>query len=94
MQSSLRLAIRGFFFEVGFYDAAHLDQERVSVTVDAAPRSHADPPFADTIFLHIGPLASVKADANASLENLLVVMRTSWIDAQTIGQFSSHDWKE
>ena len=67
MQSSLRLVFRSFCFEVGFYDAAHFDQERVSVTVDSAPRSHADPPFADAILLHISSLASVKADTNVSL---------------------------
>src|SRR5688572_29561622 len=80
----------GCFLEKGFYRAAHLDQQRIPVSVTTTARSHSDPAFADAILLDIRLLRSVEADADTALEDVLVVMRAFRVNAKTVWQFARH----
>ncbi len=72
--------------EIGLDGAVQLDRHGVAVTVEALAGGDADPALAHAIFLDVGLLLAVEADADAAREQRLVVMRAPGIGAEPVGQ--------
>ena len=49
-------------------------------------RRHAHPPFRHAVFLNVGFLHTIEADANFVLQNLRVEMRAFGVNAQVVWQ--------
>src|ERR1700691_2764870 len=76
--------------EIRLDRAAELDGQRIAVAVLGLARGDADPAFADTIFLDIGLLDALEADADVALERLDVVIRAARIVRQAVGRGIGH----
>src|SRR6266481_5138263 len=85
MESGLRLVA-----EIRLHGAVHLDGERVAVAILGVAGGHADPAFADAIFLDIGFFRALEADADIPRQDLGVVIGTVRIDRQAVRQLVSH----
>src|SRR5204862_5457787 len=70
--------------------AAELDRERIAKTVLRVPRGHADPAFADAVFLHVGLLDALEADANAAFQEVGVVIGAGGVRGQAVGRALGH----
>src|SRR6516162_9888611 len=66
--------------------AVHLDGQRVAVAVLGVAGGDAHPALANAIFLDIGLLDALEADADIARENFGVVIRTARIDRQAVRQ--------
>ena len=66
---------------IGLYRAAQLDAQRVALAVDGLADHHPDPAFRDAIFLDIGLLDALEADADAAFEQPLF----RWIERRSGG---------
>src|SRR5690349_18488750 len=64
----------------------HLDGQGIAVAVLGIAGRDAHPAFAHAIFLDIGLLHALEADADVAREDLGVVIGTARIDAQAVGQ--------
>src|SRR2546422_3179555 len=60
------------------------------MAIQAAARRHPDPAFADAIFLDVGLLLPLEADADAALQQVGVEIRTARIERQAIGRRIGH----
>src|SRR5262249_32315701 len=72
--------------EIRFDRAVHLDGQRVAVTVLGISSGDAHPAFADAIFLDIGLLDALEANADVAREDFGIVVRAVRIDRQTVGK--------
>src|SRR5206468_1571904 len=63
-----------------------LDQKRLAVTVERLACGHADPAFADAVFLDVVPLLAVEADAHVVFEDGRHVVRAARVDRQAVGK--------
>src|SRR6185312_4553334 len=66
--------------------AVHLDRQRIAETVLGIACGHAHPALADAIFLDIGLLDALEADAHVAREHLLVVVGAARIDREPVRQ--------
>src|SRR3954463_14837182 len=78
---------RLFVPEIRLDRAVHLDCQLIAVAVLGGAGGHADPALADAIFLDVGLLDALEADADVARQNLRVVVRALWIDRQAVRQF-------
>src|SRR5262245_33584638 len=76
--------------EIRLDRAVHLDGERVAVAVFCVAGGYANPAFADAIFLDIGLLLALEADADIARQNLGVVVGAARIDRQPVRQLLVH----
>src|SRR6201996_4057374 len=70
----------------------HLQSQRVAVAVLGIAGGNADPAFADAIFLDIGLLDALEANADIAREDFLVVKRAARIGRQPVGQLVAHNF--
>src|ERR1700692_3740909 len=63
-----------------------LDGQRVAVAILGITRGHANPSLADAIFLDIGLLHALEANADVARQHRFVVVRALRIGRETIGQ--------
>src|SRR5689334_22687173 len=63
-----------------------LDGQRIAVAVLGIAGGDADPAFADAVFLDIGLLDALEADADIARQDLGVVIGALRIDRQAVGQ--------
>jgi hypothetical protein len=66
-----------------------LDQQRLAIAVQRFACGHFDPAFADAVFLDVGAVFAVEADADVVLEHGAVVKRAARVNGQVIGQFGA-----
>src|ERR1700733_8417804 len=71
--------------EIRLDRAGELDGQRIAVAVLGLAGRDADPAFADAIFLDVGLLDALEADADVALERLDVVIRAARIVRQAVG---------
>ncbi len=76
--------------EVRLDDALELDGERIALAVDRLADGDADPALAHAIFLDVGLLLAIELDADAALEQRLVVVRALGIGGQAVGERVGH----
>src|SRR5262249_11543615 len=67
--------------------AVDLDRQRIAVAILGVAGGDAHPAFADTIFLDIGLLDTLEADADVARQDLLIVMGTARVDRKPVRQF-------
>src|SRR5260370_36093685 len=75
-----------FLLQVGLDLAGELDGERVALAVDGLADGDADPPLAHAIFLDVGLLLAVELDADALLQQGLVIVRALGIGGEAVGK--------
>src|SRR5205823_2198812 len=75
-----------FLLEIGLDLAGELDGERVALAIDGLADGDADPALAHAIFLDVGLLLAVELDADALLQQGLVIVRALGIGRETVGQ--------
>src|ERR1043165_3461772 len=63
-----------------------LDRQRIAVTVLCGAGGHPDPALADTIFLDIGLLRALEADADVARQHLGIVVWTRGVGRQPVRQ--------
>ena len=73
-------------FQIRFHGAFELLGHGVAVAVGGLAEGYADPAFADAVFLDIGFLGAVEADADAAFEQGLVEIRAGRVGAETVGE--------
>src|SRR5882757_7317474 len=73
-----------FLLQVGLDLAGQLDGERVALAVDGLADGDADPALAHAIFLDVGLLLAVELDADALLQERLVIVRALGIRGQAV----------
>src|SRR5579871_874306 len=73
--------------EIGLDRAVHLDRQGIAVAVLGVPCGDADPAFAHAIFLDIGLLDTLEADADIAGQNLLIVIGAARIDREAVRHF-------
>ena len=76
--------------EVRLHRALELDRQRVAVAVLGVARRHADPALAHAIFLDIGLLGALEADADAALQQGGVVVGAVRVVRQAVGRGIGH----
>src|SRR5262245_15022224 len=76
--------------EIRLDGAVHLDPQRVAVAVLGIARGNAHPALADAIFLDIGFLDTLEANADIAREDLGIVVRAVRIDRETVGKLVVH----
>src|SRR5580700_8422226 len=76
--------------EIRLDRAGKLDGQRVAVTVLALAGLDADPAFADAIFGDVGFLDALEAHADVALQELGVVVGTTRVVREAIGQGVGH----
>src|SRR3546814_13180392 len=81
----------GRVLEIGFDRAGELDRHRLAVAVEAAAGGDADPAFGDAIFLDIGLLGTLEANADAALAEVRVEPRAARIEREAVGRGVGHD---
>src|SRR3546814_11688551 len=81
----------GRVLEIGFDRAGELDRHRLAVAVEAAAGGDADPAFGDAVFLDIGLLGTLEANADAALEAVRVEPRAARIAREAVGRGVGHD---
>src|ERR1700753_2653302 len=64
-----------------------LDGERIAVAILGGAGGHAHPAFADAVFLDIGLLDALEANADISRQDRLVVVRALRVGGETVRQF-------
>ena len=72
--------------EIRLDGPVHLDGQRIAVAVLGIAGGDAHPALADAIFLDIGLLDALEADADVAREHRLVVIRAARIDAEPVRQ--------
>src|SRR5260221_5115317 len=75
-----------FLLQVGLDLAGELDGERIALSVDGLADRDADPALAHAIFLDVGLLLAVELDADALLQQGLVIVRALGIGRKAIRQ--------
>src|SRR3954470_17418088 len=77
----------GLVAEIPLDPPADLDHQRIAVAILGVAGGHAHPALADAIFLNIGLLDALEADADIARQHIGVVIGTARIGRQAIGQF-------
>ena len=72
--------------EIRHHLALLLDRDRVAVAVLRSRDGQADPAFGDAIFVDVGPLDALEADADPAGEQRLVVVRARRVVRQAVGR--------
>src|ERR1700733_4804983 len=72
--------------EIRFDRAMDLDRQRIAVAIPGVAGGDADPAFADAIFLDIGLLDALEADADVARQDRFIIVRALRIGAQAIGR--------
>src|SRR5262245_7207569 len=75
---------------IGLDLALESEGQRVATPVERLAHGYADPAFADAVFLDIGLLRPVEADAHATLEQGLVVVRAARVNREAVGKRVGH----
>src|SRR5207249_12214700 len=81
---------RRLIAEIRLDRAVHLDRQRVAVAVLGVARSDAHPALADAIFLDIGFLNAIEANADVAREDLGIVIPAVRIDRETVRELVAH----
>src|SRR5260370_36924028 len=76
--------------EIRLDRAVNLDGQRIAVAVLGIPGGDAHPALADAIFLDIGLLDALEANADVARQHLLIVIGALRIGRQTVGQLVAH----
>src|SRR6187455_3736739 len=79
-----------FVAEIRLDRAMHLDRQRIAVAVLGVAGGDTDPALADAIFLDIGLLDALEANADVAREDLGIVIRAVRIDRKTVGKLVVH----
>src|SRR5665213_3045705 len=79
-------SIRFCDLEIGLDRAGELDGQRIAVAVKRLAGGDADPTFADAIFLDIGFLGALEADADIARQSVGVEIGAARIVAQAVGR--------
>src|SRR5712675_1686192 len=80
--SGLRLVAK-----IRLHGTMDLDGQRIAVAILGVARGHANPPLADAIFLDIGLLDALEANADIARQYRFVVVGTFRIARQPVRQF-------
>src|SRR5690606_6162436 len=80
------VACVGSIAEIGLHAAVDLHRHRVAAAVQRTTHGDPDPALADAVFLDVGALVAVEADADAALHGLLVVVGTARVVAEAVGR--------
>src|SRR6185503_20069261 len=78
------------FLQIRLNLALEQQRLRIALAVHRDAGDDADPALADAILPHIGLLDSVEPDADAALQQSLVVVRALRVLAQAIGKRVGH----
>src|SRR5436190_1465859 len=74
------------FLQVGLDRAFELDGQRIALAVDRLADRDPDPAFADAILLDVGLFLAVELDADALLQQRLVVKRALGVGREAVGK--------
>src|SRR6185437_8304429 len=85
-----RRLLRLLFQEIRLDLALDLDGHRIAATVTGLAGLHADPAFADRVFLDVVALDIVEAHADAALQGLRIVEGAGRVDRQVVGRGIAH----
>src|SRR5665647_1333453 len=80
------LLLRLLVLEIRLDRAGQLDGQRIAVAILGVAGGDADPAFADAIFLDIGLLDALEADADIAPQRFGVEIRAARIVAQAVGR--------
>src|SRR5690349_4607530 len=72
--------------EVGLNRALQLHGQGIAVAVLGVADAEAHPAFADAVFLDVGLVLALEADADVPLQDRLVIVGAVRVDAQPVGQ--------
>src|ERR1700761_3690002 len=76
--------------EIRLDRTVNLDRERIAVTILCVARGPADPALADAIFLDVGLLDTLEANADVARQNLFIVVWALRIAREPVGQLVGH----
>src|SRR5690606_32954967 len=79
-----------FALDVGLHRALQLDRQGLAAAVDAVADGQPDPAFGDAVFLDIGLVLALEADADSFRQQVGVVERAVGIDGQAVGKGVGH----
>lgn len=80
----------GLILEPDFDIAFQLQRERLALAIKRFASGNADPAFRYTIFLDIGFLGSVEADADLALQQICIVKLAVWIKGEAVWERVGH----
>ena len=74
----------GLILEPDFDIAFQLQREGLALAIKRLASRNADPAFRHTIFLDIGFLGSIEADADLALQQICIVKLAVWIKGEAV----------
>lgn len=80
----------GLILEPDFDIAFQLQREGLALAIKRLASRNADPAFRHTIFLDIGFLGSIEADADLALQQICIVKLAVWIKGEAVWKRVGH----